>query len=997
MSLHSGDRLGAYQIESPLGAGGMGEVYRAVDPRLDRQVAIKVLPDRLANDPSARERFEREAKAIAALSHPNILTIFDVGTDGDVAYAITELLNGQTVADLIEGEGRLPWRRALEIGLAIADGLAAAHAKGIVHRDIKPANVFVTSTGAVKILDFGLAKSGGTEAADGPDSAETRAYVSAPHDSTTPGAIVGTIGYMSPEQAKGQPATTSSDVFSLGCVLYEMLTGVRPFVRDTVAETLASILKEEPSPLAKSAKGVPPALARIVKRALEKDPSARYASAAELRDELAACQHELAEGPSVSSLIGLVRKPRVAVVGVLLVAVAGVMAFWAVDRQSKQRWARETAVPEVMRLIDEADYLAAFAMAQSAQQYLPDDAVLGRLWPQMSSPVSIRTVPSGADVYFKAYDDVDGPWEHLGQSDVEDANLPWAKFRWRIEKDGYEPVELASAVAPPAFSLEEGNEFQLTLDKLGGRPSGTIAVEGGTYGRPAIPLTGVPPLQSVELDRYFIDRTEVTNRAFQEFVDAGGYRRAEFWEHPFERDGQVVEFDDAMRELVDTTGRPGPATWELGDYPKGKAEHPVGGVSWYEAAAYARFREKSLPTIFHWIAAALAGNEIGVPLSPSIIPLSNFGSDGPAPVATHAGIGISGAYDMAGNVREWCSNATEDRRYCLGGAWNDAIYMFTLAQGQSPWDRSPGNGFRCAVYPGSTPPSESLRGPIDLPIPDFYATTPMSDQAFAFAQQMMRYNPTPLNATVVASDDQTEAWTRETVTIDAAYGGQQIPIQLALPKSAAAPLQAVILFPGIDATVAQSFSEEQIERYAYVMQSGRALVFPAYSGTFERSEGRTQQRLSDQGAVRVLIAEWAKDLSRVIDYLETRSDIDADRLAYHGVSLGATVAPIMLAVEPRFRAAILISGGFNPTNSQTSVGFARRATVPVLMLNGRYDYVFPLETHQKPLFDLLGAAPDEKRHVLYDTGHWPLPRGASIKEIVDWLDRHLGPVGSPAG
>ena len=263
----------------------MGEVYRAMDPRLDREVAVKVLPDRLRSDPQARERFEREAKAIAALSHPNILTIFDVGTEHDVAYAITELLDGETLSETIKRLGSIPWRRALEVGVAIAEGLAAAHAKGIVHRDIKPANVFVTATGTVKILDFGLAKSHSAELKNTTDSAETRPYATMPEDSTTPGAIIGTIGYMSPEQAKGQTATASSDVFSLGCVLYEMLTGIQPFVGQTATETLASILKDEPASLAESTKGIPPEVERIVARALEKDPALRYASAAGLRDE----------------------------------------------------------------------------------------------------------------------------------------------------------------------------------------------------------------------------------------------------------------------------------------------------------------------------------------------------------------------------------------------------------------------------------------------------------------------------------------------------------------------------------------------------------------------------------------------------------------------------------------------------------------------------------------------------------------------------------------
>jgi len=220
MPLTAGTRLGPYEILAPLGAGGMGEVYRARDPRLNRDVAIKVLPERLAHDRQALARFESEAKAVAALSHPNILAIFDVGADQGVSYAVTELLEGETLRSCLR-RAALPWRKAVEMGIAIADGLAAAHSKGIVHRDLKPENLFLTSDGRVKILDFGLARwmpSKTSEPAEIPTL-------------TQENMVLGTVGYMSPEQVRGEPADTRSDIFSLGCVLYEMASGRRAFSR----------------------------------------------------------------------------------------------------------------------------------------------------------------------------------------------------------------------------------------------------------------------------------------------------------------------------------------------------------------------------------------------------------------------------------------------------------------------------------------------------------------------------------------------------------------------------------------------------------------------------------------------------------------------------------------------------------------------------------------------------------------------------------------------
>jgi serine/threonine protein kinase/tetratricopeptide (TPR) repeat protein len=272
--LGAGTKLGPYQILGQLGAGGMGEVYRARDSRLDRDVAIKVLPERLADDATALARFEREAKAVAALSHPNILAIHDFGTHERTAFAVTELLEGETLRSRLT-RAALPWRSAMKIGEAIADGLYAAHAKGIIHRDLKPENLFLTADGRVKILDFGLAR------VETPPSAEevTKSYQTS---LTDPGTIMGTVGYMSPEQIRGQVVDARSDLFSLGCVLYEMLTGQRAFARDTTADTMAAILHDDPPETKDSGKRIPPELDRVVRHCLEKNSEERFHSARDL-------------------------------------------------------------------------------------------------------------------------------------------------------------------------------------------------------------------------------------------------------------------------------------------------------------------------------------------------------------------------------------------------------------------------------------------------------------------------------------------------------------------------------------------------------------------------------------------------------------------------------------------------------------------------------------------------------------------------------------------
>jgi len=274
MSLKGGARLGPYEIIAPLGAGGMGEVYRARDTKLGRDVAIKVLPAELASNPDALARLEREARAVAQLSHPNILAIHDFGRQGETAYAVMELLEGETLRARLE-HGALPARKAVELAVQIAEGLAAAHEKGIVHRDLKPENVFVTHEGRAKLLDFGLAKKTGPASGPGLDLLAATQHTGA-------GTVLGTVGYMSPEQVRGEAVDHRSDIFSFGAVLYEMVTGRRAFSRETAAESMTAILKEDPLEIAAGGSVLSPTLAQIVHHCLEKKPGERFQSAHDL-------------------------------------------------------------------------------------------------------------------------------------------------------------------------------------------------------------------------------------------------------------------------------------------------------------------------------------------------------------------------------------------------------------------------------------------------------------------------------------------------------------------------------------------------------------------------------------------------------------------------------------------------------------------------------------------------------------------------------------------
>jgi hypothetical protein len=345
MPISSGARLGPYEVLAPLGAGGMGEVYRARDTRLSREVAIKVLPAGVSADPERLKRFEREARSASSLNHPNIVTVYDIGSADSTSYIAMELVEGVTLRELLLGTS-LPLKKLLAVAAQVADGLSKAHAAGIVHRDLKPENVMVTRDGFVKILDFGLAKLTQPEGDSGEGTLAPTVS-----GGTEPGIVVGTVSYMSPEQALGQPLDFRSDQFSFGSVLYEMATGKRAFARRSAPETMAAIIREEPEPVAGAAPSTPIPLRWIVERCLAKEPEERYASTADLARDLRRMRDHLSEAASsgISAIVG-VKKPgrlarlRVPAAALLVLAAAIWSSYRAGEREAGK------SIPEFQRL-----------------------------------------------------------------------------------------------------------------------------------------------------------------------------------------------------------------------------------------------------------------------------------------------------------------------------------------------------------------------------------------------------------------------------------------------------------------------------------------------------------------------------------------------------------------------------------------------------------------------------------------------------------------------
>ena len=1008
-----GTIIGRYKLLEKIGEGGMAVVYMAEQEKLiRRKVALKII--KLGMDTkSVIARFEAERQALAMMDHPNIARVLDAGaTETGRPYFVMELVHGLSITEYCD-KSRLDTRQRLELFVQVCQAVQHAHQKGIIHRDLKPSNVLVSvndDKSVPKVIDFGIAK------ATNQRLTEKTVFTRYAH-------IIGTPAYMSPEQARtGElDVETRTDIYSLGVLLYELLTGTTPFDAETLHEAdyaeMQRIIREtdplrpstrlNTSPetiieIAEQRHTNPDALKKLIKgdldwivmKCLEKDLTRRYETVHGLAEDV---ERHLKNEPILARSPSLVYRAQkfwrrhsslivtTAIVMVLLTALVATIAMYR--RASNLQWAKGEALPRMVELVKEGDYFAAFSLAQKVRKFIPEDPILTELWPRISKDYSITTTPTGADIFCREYTAMDKPWQYLGRSPLENITLPQGTYRWKIEKDGCVTQECVT---------DHSINVRLREDILSGE---MVWMDSWKH---MIHSPSLDQMIAIEVQAYLIDKYEVTNEQFKQFMDQGGYENRVYWrESQFLKDGRPISWEQASLEFVDKTGHPGPATWEGGTYPEGQGKHPVSGVSWFEAYAYAKFAGKSLPTVYHWERASCLEESL------LIVPYSNFAVEGTAPVGNHSGMGHTGLYDVAGNVKEWCFNATDDsgsHRYILGGGWGEQTLMFTSRDFRSPWDRVAVNGFRCVQYSGGQKSlADVLLDPMQRPpeTRDYSTAKPCSDEEFRIIKRQFEYDRTPLNTVVESIDDSCPFWRKEKITFDAAYGGERMIAYLFVPKAVEPPYQTVVYWPDTGPLNIRTFEGLPERDFTeLIITSGRALLFPIYKGSFERGTGEVPDSRTEPRAFRDWLIQLSKDMRRSIDYLETREDIDKNRMAFYGMSGGAVMGPMALAVENRFKAAILIVGGFPVLEIEDIIpaidplNHAPRVKTPVLMINGKEDFLFPYKTSQRPMYEFLGIPDEHKEHKLYPSGHGLL--GLFMKQIrgdvLGWLDHYLGPV-----
>lgn len=619
------------------------------------------------------------------------------------------------------------------------------------------------------------------------------------------------------------------------------------------------------------------------------------------------------------------------------------------------------------------------------------DPRIQALLQELTVAVSILTDPAGVDVFYH-YAGARPEWVALGRTPIENLLLPRGNYKLRLGEDVF------MNATNPGVTLNSARQaarvIEMPIDPI---PDGMVYVPGGKYRLGAWGFN-----DEIDLGGFLIDRTEVTNAEYFAFVEAGGYTDPAIWQPIIDASEGGLTWEIIRERFRDSTGHAGPAGWQLGAGLAGQRDWPVVGVSWYEANAYLAYREKSLPSVQHWLRATLGPMEWKYPFASFVVPPSNIGGAALEPVGSRLAAESHGAFDLIGNANEWTTSKDARGTAVIGSSFQDPPWSHNFPQFVDPLYRGNDIGFRgirrtAQSTPDATPDIDAFE--------DFTTSVRrVSDEMFEGIRLSYEYH----EGTVTAADVEVIAevpsdhWIRRQISVPTGRDDEGMPVYIYLPRRSAPPYQSVFYLPPADSwSPAFKADSVALDNYQidFVLLSGRALVWPVYTGSYERYDN-IQAAPMPQRAVRSLERNRLirDEIGRVIDYLESDPEFDGTKIALAALSHGAIVASYVLATERRLKAAILYSVGIAPPNplfaspqNDPNVFWAR-VEQPTLIMNGRYDPIRPHHFVLAPLVQLLATPDENKKSVLYDSAHWPLPRFQMMRDSLDWLDLYLGPV-----
>ena len=683
------------------------------------------------------------------------------------------------------------------------------------------------------------------------------------------------------------------------------------------------------------------------------------------------------------------------IAGFAVMVILATTAYFYLQFAADRAWLTNVARPEIMTYISNDEYGLAFNSALAAEKRIGGKVFEETIWQQIASPASIDSTPNNAAVSYRLYTDTE--WTPIGTTPIKEARLPRDMLVLKYEKDGFatsyrvtynpglyatNPTELTAVYYDDAISDAPAVRL-VPRDQV---PNGMVYVPTSSY--------RLHNLEKTILPDFFIDRDETTNTEYQSFVDADGYSDPSYWSDlAFDNDGASLSWEQAMEHFRDTTNRPGPAGWSLSRFPDGAGQQPVTGISWFEAMAYARYRDKSLPTLHHWSRAAQLQREGNYPIAPKLIVLSNF-SGALEPIGGGA-IGPFGTHDMAGNVREWVANTSDELRFAMGGAAIDAPYVVHHQIRKDPWSRDGMTGTRNVRYRNTPAPVvfSNRSGTTALP-PLSEAAPEIALDAYLSTLEFVPFDAEPL---LISEHDQGFGVLRK-ISLNMSRNGGRFEAYVFIPKGYKPPYQSMVYMSGTyafnrGAQLEPWINWEVKDVFSPYLRSGRAIIWPVWYGSYERYDGMNEAPNELRDVLNYeRLKHWVTDMAAIVAYLDASEDFN-DRVAWLGLSYGAAVPRTTHFFTPPFRTAILLSGSA-PMHGPLDVSYYRRFSLPVLLLKGRFDQLLPVASAER-WFNTIATPADDKRLVIYDTNHWPLPRNQMIREVIDWLDHYLGPVDRP--